>query len=437
MFTRVYGFLREAAAGTADTAQTTPTSAELARRRRRPMGAAEAGSGGSGGGSGSGSGGGGSGEPPGSTVHSQQLAEVSRRLIEEDADPHDAQLRLRALGMLSVVLGDRLDGRASSIDVDLPDLEEDAVASIIKDNVNALAAVYFAAMLEDLKFFDVADKVADQFMQGMLPLSRGPGGQAIYDYIRSQRDRFTAIERRTIYAQSLGLAQGSVEVALPNREFADLWIRFLSAASLNNRQIIEPNQNQRLVTTGSLVTDEQVFKSAKDLAVNLSLHGYAIGHFAAVELQDLAKTVKSMLSFPDVVAAFGVRDIWQLVERVSQLYLGGSVNGLRQRTMAQTGARIIQFLAENASALSGALSRVETTRIRSEVERWLAVTGSDNTTVDKYSSPVAVTQQPTIPSFGTGQGMDMVRDAMSRMGSLPNLIPSGMNGNLMASMPKA
>src|SRR5262249_25581195 len=150
-------------------------------------------------------------------------------------------------------------------------------------------------------------------------LSRGPGGNALYEYIRDTPNRFTEMERRTIYAQVLGLAQGSVEVQLPNREFSDLWIRFLSAVSLFNRQnnpLIGTNRN--VLTTGALVTPEQIFKSAKDLAVNLSLHGYGIGYFAAIEVQKLINTVKTMLSFPDVIAAFGAKDIWQLVERVSQ-----------------------------------------------------------------------------------------------------------------------
>jgi hypothetical protein len=366
-----------------------------------------------------------SGSPVVNTIYARQVSEVSRRLVEAGADPNDAQLRLRALNLLSVVLGDDVDGRASTIDVSLPNLEDDADAVVLKDNVMAMSAVYFSAMLEDLKFYQVAHTVADQFMQGILPLSRGPGGESIYEFIKSAPNRLTEAERRTIYAQTLGLAQGSVEVSLPNREFADLWIRFLSSVSLNNRQNNIPN---RVVTTGALVTPEQVFKAAKDLAVNLSLHGYGIGYFAAVELQKLARTVKSMLSFGDVISAYGVRDIWQLVERVSQLYLGGSVNGVRQRTMAQSGANIIQYLAANANLLSGALIPLDTSAINSDVERWLAVTGTDDNTVDKYSAPVSVAAQPTIPGMGTGQGMDMVRDALQRVGSL--------NPNIAANLPR-
>jgi hypothetical protein len=149
----------------------------------------------------------------------------------------------------------------------------------------------------------------------------------------------------------------------------------------------------------------------------------------------------AMLSYPDVIAAYGVRDIWQLVERVSQLYLGGSVNGVRQRTMAHHGARIIKFLAENASLIGGTFQEraLDLTPINTNVEQWLAVTGTDDNVVDKYSAPIAVAQQPTIPmTFGTGQGTDLVRNALQQMGGFaPNLLPNlGMSGN-GAAMPKA
>jgi len=446
LFSSVYSILRQLGAGTvvgtaSSSGQATSTTmATTAARRARTVRAdmPSEGSSGSGtpSGSGSGSAGGTDDDSSGVTVFARQVAEVTRRLVEENTLSTDPQLSVRVSSLLSVVLGDSVGGRASAIDVSLPDLEEETVASVIPDNVISCAPLYMAAMLEDYKFFAAADYVAnDLFMQGMLPLSRGPGGNALYEYIRSAPNRFTVSERRTIYAQVLGLAQGSVDVQLPNREFSDLWIRFLSAVSLNNRQTALTNS--RLVTTGSLVTPEQVFKAGKDLAVNLSLHGYGIGYFAAIELQKLINTVKDMLSFNDIISAFGTKDVWQLVERVSQLYLGGAVNGVRQRTMAQTGANIIKFLAKNAAVLSGQLVNLNTADINSDVERWLAVTGTDDNMVDKYSAPVAVSQQPTIPmTFGASQGMDLVRNALQQVGGitsgmLPNL---GTNG---VAMPKA
>src|SRR5262249_10669230 len=170
--------------------------------------------------------------------------------------------------------------------------------------VRALSLIYFSAMLEELKFFAVMDKVVDQFMSGMLPIKRGPAGDPLYAYHRNAQIRINEFERRGLYARSFGVAQGSVDEPLPNREFSDMWIRFLSAASAFGRETA--------ITERRSVTREQVFKSARDLAVNLSLHGFGLAHFAAIELQELINTIKAALSHPDILAAYGTRDVWQL-----------------------------------------------------------------------------------------------------------------------------
>lgn len=356
------------------------------------------------------------------TIFARQVAEVSAQLVGQGADPRDPQLPHMVGDALSGILGKTLEGRFSATDIDLPDLEEGSQADVIPDNVRALAAIYFSAMLEDLKFFSVADKVVEQFMTGMLPVSRGTAGDAMYDYFKSAPERLTEVERRGIYARAFGLAQGSVDEPMPNREFSDLWIRFLSGVNLLNRQ----STAERLV-----VNNEYVFKNARDLAVNLSLHGYGAAHFAAVELQKLITDVKKMLSFSDVLNAYGVRDYNQLIERVSSNYLGGPVNGVRQRTMATTGKNIILFLAQHAPELSSPYlaSQIDFNNepdLSKNIDRWLAVNGTADATVDRYAEPVAVTQQPTIPTMFNGGGVpnfDAIRDAMSKVGNLGNLAP--------------
>jgi len=343
----------------------------------------------------------------------RQLTEIGRQLIKEGISAKDAQLGPRFERALATALSGAAEGRSSAIDVDLPDLEEGTESDIIVDNVNALSAVYFAAMLEELKFFSVMDKVAEQFMKGALPVSRGTGGDRLYDYIRNAPNRLSEVERRELYARSFGLAQGSVEEAMPNREFNDLWIRFLSAVSFNNR---EKDSTERRLTS-----EEQVFKSGRDLAVNLSLHGYGLAHFAAIELQNHIKFIKESLSTRDILQAYGVRDIWQLVERNSNMYLGGAVNSVRQRTMAQAGSRIIQWLASQAGTMTSTSRRLVLTKeIQSYSEQWLAVTGTPDTTVERFSEPVALQQQRTIPDFGQLASGEALRDALANMGNLTN-----------------
>ncbi len=345
-----------------------------------------------------------------SKFYARQIATISRRLVAEKVKPSDSQFGVRFGRALSDSLSGALEGRQSSIDIDLPDLEAGTEADIVSENVNALSAIYFSAMLEELKMFAVMEKVVEQFMNGALPIKRSSAGDPLYRYHRDAQTRITEFERRGLYARSFGMAQGSVDEALPNREFNDLWFRYLSAVSLYGRELKS--------TERRLVSKEQVFKSARDLAVNLSLHGYGMAHFAAIDLQTQIKSMKDTLSAPDVLGAYGVRDVWQLVERVSNMYLGGAVNGVRQRTMAQSGAKIIQWLADSSSVLVGPLRDLNIDdMLISHVERWLSVTGTPDQAVEKYSEPVALQNQRTIPDFAlpSGAASDALRDAMSRV----------------------
>jgi hypothetical protein len=345
----------------------------------------------------------------------RQIAIVGRILIGERVDPRDPQFGARFKRALSQTLSGANDGPPSTIDIDLPDLEAGTDADIIIDNVKALAAIYFSAQLEELKFFAVMDKIVEQFMNGTLPIKRSTAGDPLYRYHREAQIRINEFERRGLYARSFGVAQGSIDEPTPNREFSDLWIRFISAVSIYGREMSSTELKR--------VSQEQVFKTARDLAVNLSLHGFGLAHFAAIELQNLIRFVKETLSNADVLAAYGVRDVWQLVERVSNMYLGGAVNGVRQRTMATSGANIMKWLANSAPNLITAYGTVNVDReLISQCEAWLAVTGTPDTQTEKYSEPISLSNQRTIPDFAmpAGPAGDAIRAALDRV-NLPSI----------------
>jgi hypothetical protein len=208
--------------------------------------------------------------------------------------------------------------------IDLPSLD-DGSADIVPDNVSAMAALYFAAMLDDMKLFAAADKVADQVAAGEL----GLGGKC--EPCRKHKDargtRFTEPERRAIYAHAFGFASGSPAVTSPNNDFAGLWIRFLSAVSSANAD---------------------VRKAGRELAVNLSVFGIGAARQAAPEMRALVESARALLSEPSVLSAYGAKTMWQVVEAVSTRYLGGAPNRAKLRAQAVHGATIIQWLAVHA-----------------------------------------------------------------------------------------
>lgn len=351
-------------------------------------------------------------------VHTRLVAEVTGRLIEDRVPADHPQIRRFVVTALTQALSSRVDGTASDIDIRDIDLEAGTAVDIVAANVLAVAGLYRAAMLEEMKLFAVADKVAEHFTIGMIPISRGPAGDRLFTWIREAPNRFSEMERRAIYGRVLGLAQGNAGNVLPNREFSDTWLRFLSIVSVLSR---EAQSNLPRATTA-----EQALKSGRDLAVNLSLHGYGVAHFAAVETQQLLQQVLDMLQQAEILSAYGTSDYLQLTDRISGMYLGGSVNTVRYRTMAQSGFNIMRWLADHAPQLAS--SSVASLNfgdpvLVANVERWLAVTGTPDASLEKYTDPVDLKTQPTIPAFAPISGIGMngdraavVRNAMEQAG---------------------
>lgn len=313
--------------------------------------------------------------------------------------------------------------KPSWIDISLPDLESEADLDIVEDNLMAMQAIFFASTLEDVRFFQVMDKILELFNIGVLPFGKGPAGDKIFAYWKRGFDRFTEVERHNLYARALGRPGGDVGAGTPNRQFNDLWLRFVSSVAEWRRQIAV----DRLLRAElpNAVSDQQLRKSARDLGSNLSLYGYGIAYFVATELQQQIRDIVDILSDEEVRAAYGARDMWQVIDQVATLELGGARNSVRYRTMANSGAVIIRWLAKRSRVLSrvgfeqlvspadvappltrnGTSPLVDPTNfdLVEACEQYLAVTGTPDDRVEQFAQPVLgpdLTSRPVqIPGF--------------------------------------
>src|SRR6185369_9092915 len=86
-------------------------------------------------------------------------------------------------------------------------------------------------------------------------------------------------------------------------------------------------------------------------AMNLSLHGYGMAYFMATDLQKQIRDAIKLLSDPDIKNAYGARDMWQVIDQVAALELGGARNSVRYRTAAVSGTTIFAWLAKHAREL--------------------------------------------------------------------------------------
>ncbi len=219
------------------------------------------------------------------------------------------------------------------------------------ENVRLMGPMIVSAMFDELKAFQVVDRLVDHFQTGTLPIGSGEAGKLLYTYWREAPNRMSEMERRTFYAATIGVSGGENKVFV-NREFNDLWLRFVSSVS----DFVRQSEVDKLLRTSlpSSVSHQQVRKAARDLASNLSLHGYGMAYYATLELQDQISFMIKLLGDPEIRSAYGAPDIWQVIDQVATLELGGAKTSSRYRTLATCGTIITAWLANNAHRIMSA-----------------------------------------------------------------------------------
>lgn len=236
-------------------------------------------------------------------------------------------------------------------------------------NIRAIEQIYVAAMLEELQLFNVMDRLVTLFQSGLLPIEGKESSEQLYKYWKQQAQRLSRSERRNLYYRALGLGGGDVESA-PNREFEELWLRFISTVSSATDRHANADPAERRIRQQALR------KAGRDLAANLSLHGFGFTHFAALDLGTQIKMITSVLSDPDVRSAYSARNMWEVIDKVASLDLGGARNIVRYRSMAEAGSTVMSWLAGKARELAKESARpiLSNQRDRSLIaacEHWL------------------------------------------------------------------
>ena len=233
--------------------------------------------------------------------------------------------------------------------------EGESDGAILGDNIRAVQAIYFAYALEEMRAFQVVERLAQLFSQGLLPI-RSVETRKVLLAIGFQNERMTEQDRRSLYARALGTAKGEAGEVQPNREFVSQWLRFLVAVVA---YAAEHGAATVLAPPGAANTP--VREAARALARNASAHGTGLtGQMAARLLAEVHETI-DVLGSADVLHAYGARDAWQVIDLVSRNDLGGARNVPRFRTQATAGSQVLRWLAEHSDVLDDAQAAALTT----------------------------------------------------------------------------
>lgn len=338
--------------------------------------------------------------------------------------------------------------------LELPPLTGDdgSDTEIEPENIKAVGMVYAAYQLEDMRLFNAVDRITELFQNGQLPIGFDAGGRAIDDYLWNSEDRLNEAARRMVYSRVLGVKGGDVSREVqPNAQFEGLFLRFLSSLAEYDRQqrvadIVQSNRPLNL-------TSEYVRKAGRDLAANLSLYGWGGTHFAARRLRQHIDLALDILKQPSVQKAYGVTNIYGVIERVAASEFNMTPNIVKNRTMAEAGKSIIDIVAKHADKWSrtgaaplfseqpvgpgnyyGAAPDIpdeDRDTLLRQTQYWLAVNGIKGEQVGKYSEPEIAAYAPSIPSFGgfggstkgngqSSDGMEKIKQMVTQ-GQVPSL----------------
>ena len=308
-------------------------------------------------------------------------------------------------------------GPPSSLEIDLPDLEAAVDVEIVTENLNATQAIYFAYQLEEMRIFQVIERIVDLFGNGLLPLAGGAGRDDLLRYKNGAAERMTEGERRDLYMRVFGAPGGNAS-STANLDFGELWLRFISAVSSFARQL---DADPLLRNSAQMaVSEEQVRKAGRDLGANLSRNGRGLACFASKQMQTILEFSEIMQN-AELRNAFGARDLWQVIERVNIQYLGGAGHMHRCRTQSRAGAVIIRWIAKYVHRLTGvggpviSMGQILQPQLHpasvannpivdptdwdlvNACEQWLAGCGRQVESVEQYSQPIEAPSASTSP----------------------------------------
>lgn len=185
--------------------------------------------------------------------------------------------------------------------------------------LEAAAALYSAATLEQLDPFALVDRLVELWMHGGVPTGATSNASRRLDqYWLHRAERLSEDERRDVYARIFGDA------------FEERFLALAAALADNDGDAGDRAREVRSVLNAGV--DESVLLAAPPL----------IGHL---------REALEILDDPEILDAYGARDIWQLVDTLARMQLGREFDVVRARTMAAAGTLIVGWLAEEVDAV--------------------------------------------------------------------------------------
>jgi hypothetical protein len=262
-------------------------------------------------------------------------------------------------------------------DIAYPYLRPDFDYSYVSSQLHASAELYFIYQYDRSKIFQVVNVLLRLFHSGSIKLTRGPGAKGLYLLEKWQPQRYTRRHREAAYRRAFNYGPGATGPgAMVNRDFHRQLVGFMGAIAqylrdLRIGDVIRGSQNLNNRAFGSVATVQRL---GIDLRYALNRATYGSIYALSMETGHYLKQVLTLLDAPDIKKAFDANTKWNVVETISQRYLGGMAEISQRAKMAESGRRILLFVADNdfRTGVDPGLFQTEMAQIGQHSEAWLA-----------------------------------------------------------------
>jgi hypothetical protein len=159
------------------------------------------------------------------------------------------------------------------------------------------------------------------------------------------------------------------------RSFHRVFVAFVASIAQYFRDLLigEVIRGSQLIGQRPFGSQAEIERLGTDLRWGLDRHTY--GHIVPLTLETAGflKTVLDALETPDIKKAFDANTKWDVIEFVSQRYLGGVADISQRSKMAEAGRNILLYAADNPFRTANSdLFQAEIRPIGTLAEQWLA-----------------------------------------------------------------
>jgi hypothetical protein len=262
-------------------------------------------------------------------------------------------------------------------DIAYPYIQADFDDAVVPSQLHAAAELYFIYQSERMHVFKVIDILLKLFHAGTMKIQRGPGARGLYLLEKWRPLRYKLRDRMAAYRRAFGYGNAVLPAdALVNRRFHRLLVGFMVAVAQYFRDLMIGE-----VIRGGQLIDQRPFGSVAtvqriglDLRYALDRCTYGNIFSLAMETGHYLRTVLKLLDSPDLKKAWDASSSWDVVEAVSNRYLGGAADLSQRAKMAESGRRILQFVADNDfnTAIDPILFQSVIRPMGAHAEAWIA-----------------------------------------------------------------